>query len=361
MDRAFDCLNSKSKYGKGCREALRPHNLERFTEIFDELKEYLLSLEDANHKPLHLSRRKTFVIGFICTSQALIMLAKDLFALGIPSLTYLPTFRVSQDFIETLFSKIRRMGGHNNNPTSLGFKSALRSLLTKQAIAASKSGNCLNCDSTSGVFALEWSKRSAPVPVEEPELTPELIEHLKGLEGTSYLKNNILTYVSGFIVRGMIGKVVCDTCSQHLLSDFSGLGTSDHVYQAVSLDRFALQTIKDRGGLFSASEGVFKVVQRCESILTTYLSREFISKPNASALLLALFNRSVNEDRPISFFTHQCDIEEGKLPHCLQLTKQIASKYIEIRMKYHAKVFNRSLEKSYDRSRLNRLVIFKHQ
>lgn len=67
------------------------------------------------------------------------MLADDLFTEGI--LSYLPTFRISQDFIETLFSKIRRMGEHNTNPTALGFKNTLRNLLAKQAISASNCGN----------------------------------------------------------------------------------------------------------------------------------------------------------------------------------------------------------------------------
>jgi hypothetical protein len=72
--------------------------------VFAEMKAYLLSLKDSNQSSLYLSRRKTFVIGFVCTSEALIMFAKDLFSLKDCPMTCLPPFTISQDFIENLFS-----------------------------------------------------------------------------------------------------------------------------------------------------------------------------------------------------------------------------------------------------------------
>ena len=104
-----------------------------------EFRDYLLSLHDANQQPLHVSRRKTFVVGFICTFDAVLRLADEL--LAEQRLPYFPTVRISQDFKETLFSKICCMGEHNNNPSAVAFRPALRSLLTKQFISSSKSAN----------------------------------------------------------------------------------------------------------------------------------------------------------------------------------------------------------------------------
>lgn len=62
IDCTFDILNSKSKFGKWWKEALKPSNLEDMKSVYEELKEYLLSLEDHKQQPLHTSRRKTFVL-----------------------------------------------------------------------------------------------------------------------------------------------------------------------------------------------------------------------------------------------------------------------------------------------------------
>ena len=206
MDRAFDILNSKSKYGRFDKQAVTPGRLDELKSIFCEFRDYLLTLEDAEHKPLFSSRHKTFVVGFICTFDAVLCLSQDLFMFG---QTYLPIFRMSQDFIETLLSKIRRMGGHKNNPTSQGFKHALRRLLARQAIMTSKSGNCLDCDSTSGVFALERSKRAAPIPDDQEISSDSVIDRIDALvsDSTTYHKEKILRYIAGYLVRVIHGKV----------------------------------------------------------------------------------------------------------------------------------------------------------
>ena len=82
MDRAFDILNSKSKYGKHYKQAITPARLPELRSIYEEVKAYYLSLDDPDHQLLHTSRRKTFIVGFICTFNAVLELASDLFASG---------------------------------------------------------------------------------------------------------------------------------------------------------------------------------------------------------------------------------------------------------------------------------------
>lgn len=359
MDRAFDCLNSKSKYGKEHKEAIKPDNIETAEEIYEQFSSYLLTLDDTSHSSIYTSRRKTFVVGFICTFKAVLLLANDLFKANIVS--YFPTFRISQDFIETLFSKIRRMGGHNNNPTSSGFKSALRNLLTKQAISASKSANCFDSNDSSGLFRFEWSRRVAPHPDSETlESIPEDI-YPKSLQGLDLIKENITNYVAGYIVRSLQGKLTCSECSQQLLS--SDLPCFEHTYSAPQPSR-TLLSVKNCGGLKLASDAVCKVIARCEQIISTYLTESLMTKSTVDRVLLSLFMRSVVEDQPVTFFTHHCPIEEGLTHHRDQLVRMIAVKYIDIRLKHYSRRYNRVVvegSKSSDRSRLNRLIVFKHQ
>ena len=95
-----------------------------------------------------------------------------------------------------------------------------------------------------------------------------------------------------------------------------------------------------------------------------YVCKEFLSRSNASGMLLALFSRSVFEDKPVCFFSHYCSLDEGFLDHSNQLARKIAELYIDIRLKHYCKLFNRlTIEegRGSDRGRLNRLVIFKNQ
>lgn len=365
MDRAFDVLNSKSKYGKGWKEALKPENIHQIREIYKEFSSYLLSLNDSNHQLLSASRRKTFVVGFICTFAAVLMLAEDLFNENV--VCYLPTFRISQDFIETLFSKIRRMGGHNNNPTTQGFKAALRRLLAKQSISASSSANCIESDSSPGIFSLEWSKRAAPIPEQEPVLDETIIQQLNNLPSiqSNIHKDNIIRYIAGYVVRSLIGKVKCENCAQQLLADNITL-FDDHQYGAMAMtSSHRLINVRNRGGLIFASEQVINILLRCEYLFTVFVDQKFMADQNAGGRLLALFQRSIHEEQPTCFFMHEdCDLTEGMMPRHHQLTRDLASKYIDIRLKHFSRLFNRLIiEKANgsDRNRLNRLIIFKHQ
>ena len=339
---------------------LHQENMADIQEVLAELKEYLLSLDDHNGNPLYCSQRKTFIVGFSWTSEAVVRLARDLFS---ENFTYFPTFWVSQDHIETLFSKIRRMGGHNNNPTSVAFTSALRNLLAKQPIVASKSANSLDCDSTTGVFTLEWSKRVSAFEQIDMLDVDDLSHKLRSIMSSSELKSNILYYIAGYIVRSLRGKLKCENCAQQLVKPV-GIFNSDHSYYSTCVGNGALLNVKDWGGLVRPSDQVFHVVERCEAVLLCYLSKNFLSRRYSKSLLLALFTRSHVEDRPTKFFRHSCDLVEGQLDHTQQLTREISSRYIEIRLKHFSKQYNHLVvEKGKGSERFihNRLVIFKHQ
>ena len=60
-------------------------------------------IETTSGEPLYLSRWRTFVLGFICTSRVVSLLAKDLLLSDKAGLEYLLTFRISQDHLEFLW------------------------------------------------------------------------------------------------------------------------------------------------------------------------------------------------------------------------------------------------------------------
>jgi len=63
-------------------------------------------------------------------------------------ITYLLTFKLSQDHLETFFSCIRRMGGFNNNPTCRQFRSSYKKVVTHVNSIISDGANCIRQDNT---------------------------------------------------------------------------------------------------------------------------------------------------------------------------------------------------------------------
>lgn len=59
-------------------------------------------------------------------------------------LTFLLTYKLSQDHLEMFFACIRRCDGFNNNPTARQFKSAYKKLLTHINISVPLTANCNN-------------------------------------------------------------------------------------------------------------------------------------------------------------------------------------------------------------------------
>ena len=141
---------------------------------------------------------------------------------------YVMTYKFSQDHIELLFNKIQRHCGWNNNPDVLQFKYALRQMLIRNSIKPSNTGNCTDfneslCD-PSTFLTLSWKKNES-VPLDSDthndEETLQVERMLIDMDETSPndLRDNILYYISGFLVRKMLPNVKCRKCRQELLLD----------------------------------------------------------------------------------------------------------------------------------------------
>jgi hypothetical protein len=68
-------------------------------------------------------------------------------------LSYLLTYKLSQDHLEMFFCAVRSKGGVNNNPTASQFQAAYKRLLIHSEITTSKNSNCLAQGNLSIFFA----------------------------------------------------------------------------------------------------------------------------------------------------------------------------------------------------------------
>ena len=90
-------------------------------------------------------RRHTRYIGTGVQTCALPILGRSLFS-KYPDVKFLLAYKLGQDHIETLFSKIRSRGGFNNNPNVVQFTSAIKGLRVKTEVTPSANANCLELD-----------------------------------------------------------------------------------------------------------------------------------------------------------------------------------------------------------------------
>ena len=168
LDRLFDLLNSRNPFGPGYKTPLRLANMEVWKNTITTSINYLLGLRCVDGSLLVNHRRRTFINGFIVSAKSAERLALDLFEKGY---MYFLTYKMSQDHLELLFACIRGKNGFNNNPDARMFKSALRRLLLRNSIVASKNANCavFEANDFNPIFSLKWSKNRAPLQEEMSE------------------------------------------------------------------------------------------------------------------------------------------------------------------------------------------------
>jgi hypothetical protein len=252
IDRLFDMLNSRSPIDKGFKRPLRPECKETWDDILKTTANYLLSLRANNEAQqlLAMHPRKTFVLGFVTSIKSTIEMASEMFAIEEP-FKYLLTYNFSQHHIELLFSCIRAKGGWNNNPNCLQLKYAMRKMLLRNAVTASK--NAVKCETFSNysttIIPFFHSRKHKTPLVESPSesnssdqlhSTPEedlLCSHLNAPTTSEFL-SNILFYIGGYIVSKLVKKLSCSSCKTSLLAQFTTT-TPDHDYCALNYSEVA--------------------------------------------------------------------------------------------------------------------------
>lgn len=122
FDKLFDIMNTRNTLSKNpYRKSLSCFNVGFLNNFFSETKEYILNLTDNKGTKLIHSKRKTGFLGFIINMYSIESIVMK-FVIEKKYVSYLLTYKLSQDHLELFFSAIRSKGGFNNNPTALQFE-----------------------------------------------------------------------------------------------------------------------------------------------------------------------------------------------------------------------------------------------
>lgn len=356
IDRIFDFLNSRSLFGKGYKKPITLRNLKFFKEESLNWISYLLQLRTKDGTPLYLSPRKNFVIAFCTSIKSILTIAESL--LQLPFYTHVLTYKFSQDLLELFFGMIRLRFGCNNNPSSYQFYFALKTLLLKNDITPTHLGNCLlfavpqELTFVYGDFRANKKNSTSfeTTTTLEKELEEEfLLEFFRDNNVIPYekLKDYILYYISGFVVRKLIKDLNC-SCKKALLKPY----TSDHNNYCISDTYERFVQFKNRGGLVWASEDVYNIIKECERYVL--LDSTNFKSLKSSKIILRVQKEVLESNSAFKDFT--CDDDEALNSHKLLLIKRICGFYLKIRI--HSLVAWENSKKISSRKRLAKTILF---
>lgn len=147
INKLFDILNSRNMRSRDFKQALNPLNVEQVKSFFTEAKKYILNLKCLDGKPVLSSKRKMGFLGFLVCMESTIHFYNT-YVEERKMLKYFPTYKVSQDHIERLFSYIRARGGRNNNPSCREFMFTFRAILVHKQLheTSASSSNAIPLD-----------------------------------------------------------------------------------------------------------------------------------------------------------------------------------------------------------------------
>ena len=125
------------------------------------------------------------------------------------------------------------------------------------------------CES-SGLLVFSWKRsqtviESQSLTIDDPDtVMAEKMLNENDMDHPNILRDNVLYYVSGFIVQSLLTKLQCANCRAELLLDPDDSHAS-HVSSYPMFTRFT--AFKEQGGLIFPSVAVLKIVKATLTIL----------------------------------------------------------------------------------------------
>lgn len=373
IDRLFDILNSRSIMATGYKKPFSQATAFRVVKFLQDMKVMLSSLEDSSGKKVVLTQRRTCIIGLIADIDSVLLLYEQLVLNGCNNvkLTYMLTYKFSQDHVELLFGLVRRRGGNNNNPTALQFHCTYRAILSHIGVLPLSNGNVTQLDDTDLLEVCPQVKHvsntiraNCPVGLETSDLLLEVEEiedvfdeddllNVHDLPSLSEYGQNVSCYVAGYVVRKLLQRLKCDECRQQLYVC---------TVNKKKADMLLFLSIRNNGGLIIPSDAVISVVLCAEQCI-----RQVCAEGNTK--LSFVYCCSKLEQRVLSSVNiaklfdvaHMHDTCEGIDNHVFSLIRQIVRMYVKVR-KYHVvKQWNILMKGRNVRQMLTKTVLFKNQ
>jgi hypothetical protein len=372
FDRLFDVMNSRNLKAFAYKAPIQMKNYVEIFSLLDISKDYIRSLRQSENGPFILhGNRKTGFLGFLLCIESVKSLFQELVLCDEPSLTFLLTYKLSQDHIELFFGKIRSMGGCNNNPTARQFKTAYKRIMTYNDIQDVIRGNCLPLDSVPILTASSATPNADPPSVSILNATSvrnRVVDVRDDFDlfrdhDYVYTPNNlilskcaekIVAYIAGFVCFKLKNTIQCETCSAALIMDDTSRS-----------DVHSLIRLKSKSCLIFPSLDVIEICNTTERYFRHHVVPSNSKPLNISFhyITQSVMKEFLRRDIFSSIKDHMFDTD-ANYNHLVLLLKCIIEKYLQVRYHYAGRHYTAKLRETLNaRSRqvLNRLVIFSGQ
>jgi len=184
-------------------------------------------------------------------------------------------YKISQDHLELIFGNIRSCGGYNNNPTVQQFKSVFKKLIIHTEIKEGNTGNCIPLEEISILNISSNLKQSKnPVNIINETANENSQKWFSDLDDTAYIdhdycleiplsfteyKNEVITYLAGYIARKLMKTLHCVKCVGALIEQ-----------NADTKNNYNLINIKNRGSLIYPSKDLVYICKKIENTIRHY-------------------------------------------------------------------------------------------
>lgn len=322
IDQTFDILNSRVPVSKGFKQPISRENYGRISGFLDKAAVFIANLKIDGVQIVRTAKSTGF-IGFIFCIRSFLGISKFLLFDAPHPQRYVLSYRFSQDHLELFFNAIRGSLGWNNNPTAAQLQYVMRRMHARVGITSASDGNCVD-------FSEECSDGPAPIEVFEGDDFVALSPYV----------TNIVSYISGFVVRKLLKHDTCAACRAALVATPSEASLLPE-------DRHFLR-LKNNGGLLLPSPDVVAVLKLCESAYKSLSIRD----RNPSKFFLRLFPTIP----PFVFTNSHFDSSN----HRVRITQSLIFAYCSLRSYHVARISNLS-DTTYRRARLTKQILFHSQ
>ena len=328
-------------------------------QFLDDFSSKLMRLQTASGQRVIQSRRFTAILGLCLAAKTVMDVSETLLEQGFQ---YVLSYNMSQDHLELLFGRIRRMGGYNNNPNVVQLQHAMRRLTLHNFISPSATDNSVQCEdgddlADCGLLQIRRPpQQKAVAPDGEP--MPAVIRHIlvTEAEGSAFLYNCV-GYMAGYVCKTLIGpRIRCGACTEALLSNEEDALTDDVTH---------LISVRDNGGLLVPSASTYAVVASAERHLGALRKCGNVVRENLSLRIQCSVLAHFMTERTHELFPgHQEHMFALRADEChaVTLVKMIVARYLSVRLHAHGRSATLSgLAQTHIRHSLHKQVLFAHQ
>ncbi|XP_075607491.1 DNA transposase THAP9 isoform X1 [Balearica regulorum gibbericeps] len=348
MSHLCDIFHGRGPYRRGLKGPLAAGNYIKISHLFNEAKNFFVTLTDSMGRCIIKSKRRLGFLSFLLNAESLKWLYTNYVCPEDTPSHHLLTYTFSLDPLELFLRALQQACGSSGSPTCTMFQAAYHKLLASCSLVPGSphSGGSSNTSSldislsrrrdlTLGSIRAQYNPACGRTVATEYPYCAGFLLHGSALSNALTdlsLHARSVTCTAGFVAEQLASDLQCEACLASLFeSDDSRLKHGSVLY------------IKKLGGVSLPSASVYRITSISEQVLNRYGKVGYGNKTTKLwhlSLELKVFQELLGESPLFPTLTNH--LFDGELcidNHYTVLVKEITQCYLNIRTN-HAKHLN---------------------